>query len=314
MHGEIRVHSGPGRGSEFRVRLNLPHAGAPEARTSTRQTTGPLAPIRSFAGRIVVLAEDNPVNREVAEALLARYGVTVLVATNGAEAVETVARHQCDLVLMDCQLPEVDGFEAARAIRHKEAAVNHSGAGVLRRLPIVALTANAMKGDRERCLAAGMDDYLAKPFSAAQLGDVLERWLAAAQDQPDPAGVDPPGPVQDGLDYAALENVREAMPGDGDQLLRRVVRRYLDDCPRLIAMMRKAAAAGDTDSLGRAAHSLKSSSATVGVTALAAQCRLIETAVREGRALAWLIEVNKAQAAFDRAIPPLREEIDRVAA
>ena len=314
MHGEIRVHSAPGSGSEFRVRLNLPHAAAPEPRALARQTTGPLAPIRSFAGCTVVLAEDNPVNREVAEALLARYGVIVLVATNGAEAIATVARHACDLVLMDCQMPEVDGFEAARAIRHKEAAVKHSGAGVLRRLPIVALTANAMKGDRERCLAAGMDDYLAKPFSAAQLGGVLERWLVAAQEQPDPAGVDPAGPTQDGLDYAALENIREAVPGDGDQLLRRVVRRYLDDCPRLIAMMHKAAAAGDTDSLGRAAHSLKSSSATVGASGLAVQCRLIETAVREGRTLAWRTEVDNAQAAFDRVIPLLREEIDHVAA
>ena len=314
MHGEIRVHSAPGRGSEFRVRLNLPHTATPEPRALARQTTGPLAPIRSFAGCTVVLAEDNPVNREVAEALLARYGVNVLVATNGAEAIEAVARHPCDLVLMDCQMPEVDGFEAARAIRHKEAAVKHGGVGVCRRLPVVALTANAMKGDRERCLAAGMDDYLAKPFSAGQLGDILERWLAPAQDQPDPAAVDLAGPAQGGLDCAALENIRETMPGDGDQLLRRVVRRYLDDCPRLIAMMRKAATSGDTDSLGRAAHSLKSSSATVGATALAAQCRLIETAVREGRALAWLFEIDRTQAAFDHVIPLLRDEIDHVAA
>ena len=316
MDGEIRLQSSPGKGSEFRVSLALPHTGAPEARILTRQITGPLAPVRSFAGCTVVLAEDNPVNREVAQALLARFGVTVLVATNGAEAVERVARQSCDLVLMDCQMPEVDGFEATRAIRRKEATVNAgpASAGMVRRLPIIALTANAMKGDRERCVAAGMDDYLAKPFSAGQLGDLLEKWLGEAQDQPRCGLAGPAAAVHGALDRAALDNIREAMPGDGDQLLGRVVRRYLDDSPRLVATMRKAATAADTDSLGRAAHSLKSSSATVGATGLAVQCRLIETAVREGRALAWRVEVDKAQAALDLAIPLLREEIDHVAA
>ena len=316
MGGEIRLQSSPGKGSEFRVWLALPYAGAPEARNLNRQITGSVAPVRSFAGRTVVLAEDNPVNREVAEALLARYGVTVLVATNGAEAVESAARQSCDLVLMDCQMPEVDGFEAARTIRRKEAIVNagRAAAGVVRRLPIVALTANAMKGDRERCLAAGMDDYLSKPFSAGQLGEVLDKWLGPTPDQPGSASADPALPGQVGLDQTALDHIREAMPGDGKQLLGRVVRRYLDDSPRLIATLRKAAIRGDTDSLGRAAHSLKSSSATVGASGLAAQCRLIETAVREGRTLAWRTEVDNAQAAFDRVIPLLREEIDHVAA
>ncbi|MEM6673052.1 MAG: ATP-binding protein [Planctomycetota bacterium] len=118
----------------------------------------------------VLLVEDNLVNQRVATAMLARIGIKPTIANNGAEAIDKATSHEFDLILMDCQMPEVDGFDATRALRTFEGSAH---------VPIIALTANAMEGDRERCLAAGMDDYIAKPLRSDQLVEVLERWLNA---------------------------------------------------------------------------------------------------------------------------------------
>jgi CheY-like chemotaxis protein len=328
MGGEIRLESKPGEGAVFRVRLALPHAAdalaEAEANVVKRPTTAPLATIRSFNGLRVVLAEDNPVNRDVACAMLARFGVDVRVVTNGAEAVEEVARYGCDLVLMDCQMPVMDGFEATRTIRRMEVTkVPYGDDPATGRMPIVALTANAMKGDRERCLEAGMDDYLAKPFSSAGLADVLGKWL-----QPDRGPVDmlpgvvfgnPEAPAAgetvadataDCLDRSMLEKIREASPNDADGLLARVIHRYLNDAPRLIGIMRAAQAGAETAAVGRAAHSLKSSSATVGATHLAERCRRIEEAMRAGRDNDIAEDIAAAEKAFEEAARLLRREID----
>jgi PAS domain S-box-containing protein len=133
----------------------------------------PAAP-PSFAGMRVLLAEDNLVNQRVAKAVLNKLGLDPVLAVNGLEAVEASAREAFDLILMDCQMPEMDGYQATRAIRTREAGG--------RRVAILAMTANAMAGDRERCLEAGMDDYLAKPIAIRDLKDALQRWLPAAAD------------------------------------------------------------------------------------------------------------------------------------
>ena len=127
---------------------------------------------QTFEGARVLLVEDNPVNQRLMCALLARARAEVIVAGDGRQAIDAVARYPFDLVLMDVQMPEMDGLEATTAIRRTEV----DG----RRMPIVALTANAQSGDREQCLAAGMDDYLTKPVRAAALHDVLSRWIARA--------------------------------------------------------------------------------------------------------------------------------------
>jgi CheY-like chemotaxis protein len=131
----------------------------------------------------VLLVEDNQVNRTIAVKMLQALGCTVSLACDGRQALEAAKSRQFDLVLMDCQMPVMDGFEATRAIRAHEAestvdlAAPNAGP---RHVPIVALTANAIAGDRERCLASGMDDYLAKPFKREQLRAVLARWLETA--------------------------------------------------------------------------------------------------------------------------------------
>jgi CheY-like chemotaxis protein len=129
-----------------------------------------------FSSFRILLVEDNPVNRAVTRVMLEYFGCRTDVARNGREALAAVAGAVYDLILMDCQMPEMDGYDATRAIRERESACG----GEVRRIPIVALTAHAMEGDRESCLDAGMDDYLSKPYKPDQLSVVLARWLTPA--------------------------------------------------------------------------------------------------------------------------------------
>ena len=171
MGGRIDVSSEPGRGSVFEVCLALDEAAGPAPAARPRHVAHDAAAAgRSLHGMRVLLAEDNPVNAEVGRAMLESLGIEVSLATDGAAALAEATSMPCDAILMDCQMPEMDGFEATRRIR---------AAGLLR-LPIIALTANAMAGDRERCVAAGMDDYLAKPYTREGLEHMLRRWLPSA--------------------------------------------------------------------------------------------------------------------------------------
>jgi len=125
---------------------------------------------------LILVVEDNPVNKKVAANMIEKLGYRVTVAANGREAVESLARIPYALVFMDCQMPEMDGFEATRVIRDQEACVQQGG-GRPSRIPIIAMTANAMAEDRERCLEAGMDDFLSKPVVTKSLAAILDRWL-----------------------------------------------------------------------------------------------------------------------------------------
>jgi signal transduction histidine kinase/ActR/RegA family two-component response regulator len=168
MHGEIGVESRPGEGSTFWFTVRLGKAGRTEVVESVTRKPFP-TPFRRLCGD-VLLAEDNPVNQTVTVAMLESLGCRVDVADNGLEVIEALGTKRYDVVLMDCQMPEMDGLAATIHIRNMEQGSQH-------RVPIIALTAHAMKGDKERCLAAGMDDYLTKPFTMNQLGAVLERYL-----------------------------------------------------------------------------------------------------------------------------------------
>ena len=231
-----------------------------EHATPFAQRTSRLGPLR------VLLAEDSLVNQKLAVGLLTKWGHSVVVANNGREAVGALESQPFDLVLMDVQMPEMDGLEATESIRSRE---KRSG----RHIPIVAMTAHAMKGDRERCLAAGMDDYVSKPIRARQLLETMEGVLGTrasdeCQSEEGVAGNEAAGRPQPRLpssgegivDWAAALN---SVQGDHG-LLKAVVETFLQECPELRATMRRALSEGDAASLRRAAHTLKGSSEYVG--------------------------------------------------
>ncbi|NIA57006.1 response regulator [Massilia sp. TW-1] len=229
--------------------------------------------------RRVLLAEDNPVNIEVARAMLESLDLQVDCARNGQDALQAVRNTTYDAVLMDCQMPVMDGFAATAAIRRDE---REAGRG--RVLPIIAITANALQGDREACLAAGMDDYLSKPFSQQELAAVIGRWMAlplAATVHHDDA---PPRLPRESVDViqrdvinrAALDKIRALSRERGDALVQKVIAAYVDDAPQQLRQLQDAIDGLDTGNVRRIAHTLKSASANVGAEALAAMCKALE--------------------------------------
>lgn len=223
----------------------------------------------------VLLVEDNPVNLMVAQRLLQVLGVECDAAGNGQAALEKLDDGDYDLVLMDCQMPVLDGYAATRRWREIEQERN-----LERRLPIVAMTANAMAGDRQKCLDAGMDDYLAKPVTRAELEQCVARWKSSNLAVPDslpPAAqmAERSPPVLDG---GVLGELREVLGPEVD----RIVTVYLEDAPRLIAQLERAVASNDPIALRVAAHTLKSSSANVGATTLSEAARDLEHGARDG--------------------------------
>jgi len=261
----------------------------------------------------VLLAEDNPVNQAVALGMLETLGLAVDIADNGRQAIDRIAATRYDLVLMDCQMPELDGFAATAEIRRRE----QDGP---QHLPIIALTANALDGDREICLVAGMDDYLAKPFTRMQLVAVLTRWLplsaAAPKDStPVPAPVpsvhgEPLAAVADGpINPRALDAIR-CLPGsNGAALVDKVIRAYLDDAPMRLVQMQAAANAGDTNGLRKAAHGMKSSSANVGADRLAGLCKELEAIGRSGTTDGARHLLERAAEELSRAVAALGMQV-----
>jgi CheY-like chemotaxis protein len=252
-------------------------ASAPAAPPLTALSASPAPAPPSARGRRrrkVLLAEDNPVNVEVASAMLEGLGLDVSRACNGAEALQSVRAGDFDLILMDCQMPVMDGFAATAEIRRHQLQRGRGG-----NLPIIAITANALQGDRESCLAAGMDDYLSKPFTQQALGQTIARWISLPRmaAPPDEADAPPPAaPADQQINRQALNNIRALSPSNGDALLERVLQAYLDDTPTQLRSIGKAIASGDAVQMRKSAHSLKSSSANVGADALAQRCKELE--------------------------------------
>jgi two-component system, sensor histidine kinase and response regulator len=213
----------------------------------------------------VLLVEDNMVNRTLALEMLQRLGCDAMHAGNGVEALDALEKQDFDVVLMDCQMPVMDGFIATRKLREREVAKKKEATRV------VALTANALAGDREACLAAGMNDYLAKPFTLAQLRNILL-----------PSKVSRSAANKITLDHSAIEAVRQLDPDGNDRLLSRLIALYRDDSSQLLADIDNAMKTSDAEGVARAAHTLKSSSANLGATNVAAIARQIEHSARGG--------------------------------
>ncbi len=219
----------------------------------------------------VLLAEDNAINRKLATALLEKRGHTVVVTENGREALDALERESVDLVLMDVQMPVMDGLEAMRAIRKKE---QSNGT----HLPIIALTAHAMKGDRERCLAAGADDYVTKPIRIAELLSVMNRVTAGTGGSSLAAAPIAAAADSNRLDMAAA---LERVEGDRD-LLEELVRLFMDQCPINMKEIREAVAAGDANVLLRLAHTLKGAAMNLGALKVSEAAQSLEDQARTG--------------------------------
>ncbi len=231
----------------------------------------------------ILLAEDNLVNQEVAVGMLEGLGFGVDVADNGNFAMEALARQTYDLVLMDCHMPEMDGFAATEAIRQWEQREQRQ------RVPIIALTADIQEGTQERCMAVGMDDYLSKPFSQGALAGLLNTWLPAATAVATvPNATAPPATIvraaeADVLDEKIIEQLRAIGADSGRDVLGKAIDRYLESVPDDLDALRQACAQGDAETVRRLAHSLKSGSANLGAAAFSALCAMTEASARAGR-------------------------------
>jgi two-component system sensor histidine kinase/response regulator len=245
------------------------------------------ATVPSFDAHILVV-EDNPVNQEVVTGILENMNCRVAAAANGQCAVERFEKERFDLVLMDCEMPVMDGFAAAQQIREIEAAAESNSAAPRGHIPIVALTAQALAEIREKCLRSGMDDFLVKPFDELELGERLRRWIAPLERAPRSrlspalaaAETAPAGDPAAIIDFDAVERIR-AIPGkDRTSLFERVVSQFAETSPPLAAAIRAHCYEQDAEALWRAAHSLKSSAAAVGAAAVSRRCAEIEGLAR----------------------------------
>jgi two-component system, sensor histidine kinase and response regulator len=260
-------------------------------RTRAPQPAGAAESAHRFRGTRVLLAEDNPTNQRIGVLMLEKLGCRVDVAADGREAVGALAAVPYDVVFMDCQMPEMDGYEATGEIRRREVA---GGA----RIPIIAMTASAMQGDREKCLAAGMDDYISKPVTPAALKEALHHWLVAGREQP-PAALDP----------TAFEEV-VAMIGD-DAQLRELIETFTSDAAEQMASLQAAAATPNAEVLRTVAHTLGGGSSGLGAASMAELCRHLEARARVLSAPEAVRLVAELESEFARVREELSERQEK---
>jgi PAS domain S-box-containing protein len=306
MGGDIGVTSEVGAGSEFWFTVRLDRQPTRDLPASASFSPGyspaALPAIRSRGARILVV-EDNAVNQEVALGILRRLGLRADAVGDGAEAVELLKTLPYDLVLMDMQMPEMDGLEATRIIRNPQSAVlNH-------RIPVIAMTANAMRGDRERCLEAGMNDYVSKPVSPQALVAALNAWLRSdttetrsevSEDENTMSGAEPGAAIFDRADLLARMM-------DDEALANRVLTSFLQSTPQQIESLRTSLDSGHAVAARRTAHAIKGAAANIGGERLRRAAFEIEQAAHAG-------DLNAARghlAALQSQFEQLQEALQR---
>lgn len=252
----------------------------------------------SRPGLHILLAEDNPVNQQLAVRLLEKHGHSVVVANNGREALAALEKEKFQLVLMDVQMPEMGGFEATAAIRAQE---RNTGAHI----PIIAMTAHAMKGDREKCLEAGMDAYVSKPIKVKELLDAIDRAIPSAISAKEATMESAPFQFYKAMNY---EKALAQMEGD-NELLGQVASLFLNDVASQLDKMRSALEQHNLETLGRVAHAIKGSVANFSAEQAVNAALKLETASREGN----LSLAAQAARDLERAIELLRPELAELA-
>jgi two-component system sensor histidine kinase/response regulator len=250
---------------------------------------------KSVSRARVLVAEDNAINQKVAAKMLEKLGYRADVAANGLEALEAISRLPYAAILMDVQMPEMDGYEATAQIRRRE---GEEGAA---RTPIIAMTANAMKGDREKVLAAGLDDYIPKPVKLEELETVLSRWISrqeALSGTEGGEGTATVKKVEAPLDRQVIQNLREL---GGPEMLSKLTEMFLEDTRLGTDALKGAVEVGDAQTIERTAHTLKGSSGNMGAHRMARVCAQLEEVGASG-------DLKRAP----RLIVQLEEEFDRV--
>lgn len=261
------------------------------------------APETALLGLHVLMAEDNPVNQAVGRAVLEKLGCTIIVANNGLEALELWRQGGMDLILMDCMMPDMDGYESTRRIREEEARFGR------KHIPIVAMTANALEGDKERCLATGMDDYLTKPFRMEVLQTILKQLTKASninhQLLPSKSW-----PIDDKLvnrePLAMLRNM------GGETLVQKVLQLFFVNTSLQLERIKTGMLEGDSETILHAAHSLKSAAANVGASQLSKLACTMEQAARDGLPGTDVVAVSALEQAYHEVATILQQEPESI--
>ena len=325
MGGEVGVNSVPGSGSTFWFTVSLEplvqimqtaHGWAKQAGTDSKKINAK-----------ILIVEDNPVNQEVGMCMLKGFGCSVDIAENGIKALEALGGRDYDLILMDIHMPFMDGYETTEAIRKREALQSPDC-----RIPIIAVTANAMEGDRKKCLNSGMDDYLSKPFSKDQVLELLIKYL---QDKDSLAlssetQNDENAPVSSDsshygnaieretktlptIDQKALDNIRALQMNGTLDMLSRVINIYLTSSPNLMEKLRKSIASKDADAINTAAHSFKSNSANLGAIRLSELCKELEEMGKNNSLKTAQDSITRIEVEYEKVQASLKEELKRSA-
>jgi signal transduction histidine kinase/HPt (histidine-containing phosphotransfer) domain-containing protein len=242
-------------------------------------------------GRILI-AEDNAVNMEIAICHMEKLGLHADMVANGLEAIEALAHIDYDVVLMDCQMPEMDGYAATAEIRRREGTKYHT--------PIIAMTANAMKGDRERCLKAGMDDYISKPIDAAELFAVLKRWLLEPEKPSGSSEEKANSSATHLADIHVTERLNLFEQEFSAAMVVRLIDKFLPDTAERLLALREAVEAADAPAVGRAAHGLKGSYGNIGSEEAAGLCLELEQDARSGSVLEAGVRLGRLEEDFPR--------------
>jgi PAS domain S-box-containing protein len=329
MGGRIAVQSEAGVGSTFTVEVpfGVATAGAagtvsavhaPEQEVQRARSSDPTSAGEGDRGTVLVV-DDSTVNQKVALTMLRNVGYTADVAVDGVEAIDALSRKEYDAVLLDLQMPNMDGYETARQVRNREEGA--SGGRSARRVPVIAMTASALAGERERVLAVGMDDYLPKPFRAADLQEVLSRWTAPG---PAPSASTATARVEestrgentadaDALDEKIVTELRELGEQVGDDFTETLLSEYLADAAGHVAALEQAVARGDAEALKRVAHTFKGSSASIGAAQLRLLLAELERLGSQGQLNGAHALVDAVRTALAHTTPLLRTALEGAA-